>query len=200
MSTPPRTLLTPAEYLEIERRAEYKSEYYRGEMFAMAGAREAHNLINGNAYREFSNQLRSGSCRVYANDMRVHIPARGLYTYPDHVVVCDKPQFIDGEFDTLLNPLIIGEVVSPSTEVYDRTEKFEHYQTIPSLKEYLLLSSERMHADLFTRGNNGKWVLSTAGQPEESILFASIPCRLVLKDLYEKVEFGDRSGTRPVIK
>jgi len=200
MSTQPRTLLTPEEYLEIERRAEYKSEYYRGEMFAMAGARAAHNLVNSNSLRELSNQLRSGPCQVYSSDMRVHIPATGLYTYPDLVAACDKPQFIDDEFDTLLNPLVIGEVVSPSTEVYDRTEKFEHYQTIPSLMEYLLLSSERMHADLFTRASDGKWVLSTASKPEESIVFASIPCRLVLKDLYEKVEFGERSGTRPVIK
>jgi len=134
------------------------------------------------------------------NNMRVYIPATGLYTYPDLAIVCDKPRFIDGEFDTLLNPLVIGEVVSPSTEVYDRTEKFEHYQTIPSLKEYLLLSSERMHADLFTRGSDGKWVLCTASHPEEVNRVASIPCRLVLKDLYEKVEFGERSGTRPVIK
>jgi Uma2 family endonuclease len=190
MSTHPRTLLTPQEYLEIERKAAFRSEYHAGEMFAMAAAREAHNLINGNTYRELANQLRSTPCRAYSNEMRVQIPAADLYVYPDIVVVCEQPQFADQEFDTLLNPLVLAEVLSPSTEAYDRGKKFEYYGTLRSLREYLLLATDHMHADLFTREPGGKWVLSSASRAEDSIEFSSIPCRLVLKDLYEKVEFG----------
>lgn len=190
MSTHPRTLLTPQEYLEIERKAEFRSEYHAGEMFAMAGARVAHNLVNGNAAGELRNQLRPTPCQVYSNEMRVWVPAASLYTYPDIVVVCDKPRFADEEFDTLLNPVLLGEVLSPSTEVYDRTGKFEMYQTIPSLQEYLLLAANRMHGDLFTRQSDGKWLLAPASRAEDTIEFSSIPCRLALRDVYEKVEFG----------
>ena len=190
LSTQPRTLLTPEEYLEIERKAEFRSEYHAGEMFAMAGARQAHNLVNGNTYRDLANQLRHTRCQVYSNEMRVRIPAADLYTYPDIVVVCDQPQFADEEFDTLLNPVVLVEVLSPSTEAYDRGKKFEYYGSLPSLREYLLLATEYMHADLFTREPGGKWILSSASGIEESIVFSSIPCRLALKDLYEKVEFG----------
>ncbi|HEY6345282.1 MAG TPA: Uma2 family endonuclease [Bryobacteraceae bacterium] len=190
MSTHPRTLLTPQEYLEIERKAEFRSEYRAGEMFAMAGAREAHNLINGNAAGELRNQLRRTPCRVYSNEMRVLVPAADLYVYPDVVVVCDQPRFADEEFDTLLNPLVLVEVLSASTEAYDRGKKFEYYATLPSVREYLLLTTEYMHADLFTREAGGKWVVSSASRAEDFIEFSSIPCRLSLRDAYEKVEFG----------
>jgi Uma2 family endonuclease len=192
MSTQPRTLLTPQEYLEIERKAEFRSEYHAGEMFAMAGARQAHNLVNGNTFRELGNQLRHTPCQVYSCEMRVQIPAADLYTYPDIVVVCDQPRFADEQFDTLLNPVVLVEVLSPSTEAYDRGKKFEYYGTLPSLREYLLLATEYMHADLFTREPGGKWVVSSASRAEDSIEFSSILCRLVIKDLYEKVEFGSK--------
>jgi Uma2 family endonuclease len=200
MSTQPHTFITPQEYLEIERKAEFRSEYHAGEMFAMAGATRAHNLVNTNAVAELRDQLRHSPCEVYSKDMRVYIPAADLYTYPDIVVVCDKPQFADGEFDTLLNPVLLGEVLSPSTEVYDRTDKFEMIESIPSLQEYLLLRADRMHADLFTRRSDGKWLLTPGSRPEDVIEFSSIPCRLVLKDLYEKVEFGIKPpAMRPVL-
>jgi Uma2 family endonuclease len=190
MSTHPRTLLTPQEYLEIERKAEFRSEYHAGEMFAMAGATRAHNLVDTNAVAELRDQLRHSPCEVYSKDMRVYIPAADLYTYPDIVVVCDKPRFADEEFDTLLSSVLLGEVLSPSTEVYDRTDKFEMYQTIPSLQEYLLLAANRMHGDLFTRQSDGKWLLAQTSREEDFIEFSSIPCRLALRDVYEKVEFG----------
>jgi Uma2 family endonuclease len=200
LSTQPRTLLTPEEYLEIERKAEFRSEYHAGEMFAMAGARQAHNLVNGNTYRDLANQLRHTPCQVYPNEMRVRIPAADLYTYPDIVVVCDEPRFADEEFDTLLNPVVLVEVLSPSTEAYDRGKKFEYYGALPSLREYLLIATEYIHADLFTREPGGKWIVSSASRAEESIVFSSIPCRLVLKDLYEKVEFGIKPpAMRPVL-
>lgn len=198
MSSQPHSFLTPEEYLEIERKAEFRSEYHGGEMFAMAGAREAHNLVNGNAFGELRSQLRRTPCRIYSNEMRVQIPAAGLYVYPDIVVVCDPPRFADQEFDTLLNPVALVEVLSPSTEAYDRGKKFEQYGTLPSLREYLLLATEYMHADLFTRETGAKWVVSSASGAEDCIEFSSIPCRLVLKDVYEKVEFGigARGGRR----
>src|SRR5580658_9148210 len=122
MFTQPKTLLTPEEYLAIEREAPYKSEYYEGEMFAMAGARESHNLIATNAIRELSQQVRSRPCRTYGSDMKVRAAA-GLHTYPDAMLVCGKPEFLDDIRDTLINPSLIVEVLSPSTEAYDRGKK-----------------------------------------------------------------------------
>jgi len=130
VSTNPKTFLTPEQYLAIERKAEYKSEYYNGEMFAMAGAKEAHNLLVTTLVGLLYSQLRRGPCRVYSNDMRVSVSATGLYTYPDVVAVRGERQFLDEQRDTLLNPTLIIEVLSPSTEAYDRGRKFEHYQSI----------------------------------------------------------------------
>jgi len=188
MSTQPTTRLTPEQYLEIERQAEFKSEYYDGEMFAMAGATEVHNLIVWNIGGELRTQLRGGLCRGYSNDMRVHIPATGLYTYPDVVVVCGDRQFLDNRRDTLLNPTLLVEVLSPSTEAYDRGRKFEHYRSLPSLKEYLLVASDRKHLDLHTRQPDNHWLSTYAAQPEETVELISVGCRLVLRDVYDGVE------------
>ncbi len=189
MSTQAKNFLTPEQYLEIERQAEQRSEYWRGEMFAMAGAGEYHNLIVMNLVAQIHPQLRSSGCRVYANDMRVRVAATGLYTYPDIVVVCETSQFLDVRRDTLLNPTLIVEVLSPSTEAYDRGRKFEHYQSVNSLKQYLLIASERLHADLYTRQAGGQWLLTTAGGAQEGIDLESIGCRISLRDSYDKVEF-----------
>jgi Uma2 family endonuclease len=189
MSTQPKTFLTPEEYLEIERRAEYKSEYYQGEMFAMAGAPETHNLIAGNLFAGIHAQLRSRACRGYGSDMRVHVNATGLYTYPDVVVVCQEPQFLDGQRDTLLNPTLIAEVLSPSTEAYDRGRKFENYRSIESLAEYLLISSQRVSAELFARQPDGRWLLTAANSLEDTLELPATGCRLPLAGIYERVEF-----------
>jgi Uma2 family endonuclease len=190
MSTQPKTFLTPEQYLEIERKAEYKSEYYEGEMFAMAGAREAHNLVAGNLYASAHRQLRGHPCRTYSNDMRVRVSASGLYTYPDVVVVCDEPRFLDEQRDTLLNPTLVVEVLSPTTEAYDRGRKFEHYRSLESLKEYLLIASARVGAELFARQPSGQWLLTAATRPENAIELQSGACRIALADIYEKVEFA----------
>lgn len=190
MSTLSKTYITPEQYLEIERKAEYKSEYYNGEMFAMAGAQEAHNLLVAHAIRDLDQQLRSRDCRVYPSDMRVFVPKTGLYTYPDVVVVCGERKFQDTEVDTLLNPVVLVEVLSPSTEAYDRGRKFEHYQSIESFQEYLLIASDRMHVDVIMRQTGGRWLLRSASEPTESIELTSIGCRLLLADLYEKVDSG----------
>jgi Uma2 family endonuclease len=158
-------------------------------MFAMAGARAAHNLIVGNLIAQLHAQLRSGPCRVYASDMRVRVSATGLYTYPDIVVACEDPRFLDGELDTLLNPTLIVEVLSPSTEAYDRGRKFGHYRSIESLAEYLLVSSERIGAELFTRQTDGGWLLTAAGDLKDTINLSATGCRLALAEIYAKVEF-----------
>jgi len=161
-------------------------------MFAMAGAREGHNLISTNTVRELSGQLRSRPCRVYGGDMRVRTVA-GLYSYPDTSVVCGPPEFLDQTRDTLLNPGLIVEVLSPSTEAYDRGRKFELYQSIPSFTEYLLLASDRIHADLFVRQSSGFWLLRSFNEINDLVTLESVNCRLKLADLYEKVEFTSAS-------
>ena len=190
MSTQPKTFLTPEQYLEIERKAEYKSEYYGGEMFAMAGAREAHNLIAMNLLARIHQQLSSGPFRVYPSNMRVCVNPTGLYTYPDIVVACEHPRFLEAERDTLLNPTLIVEVLSPSTEAYDRGRKFGHYRAIESLAEYLVVSSERVGAELFTRQADGAWLLMAAGELTDTLQLTATGCRLTLADLYAKVEFA----------
>ena len=192
MSSHPKTLLTPEQYLEIERKAEYKSEYYNGEMFAMAGAKETHNVLVTALVGLLYAQLRSRPCRVYSNDMRVRVSSTGLYTYPDVIGVCGERQFLDEQRDTLVNPNLLIEVLSRSTEAYDRGLKFELYQTIESFSEYLLVSSDRIRVDLYTRQVDGKWLLTSANRLEDHIELSSIGCRLSLADLYEKVDFTEK--------
>jgi Uma2 family endonuclease len=194
MSTQSKPYLTPEQYLEIERKAEFKSEYYQGEMFAMSGARRAHNLIVTNVLRELSTHLRGGPCEVYPSEMRVHVTPAGLYTYPDIVVVCGEPQFLDGEFDTLLNPKIIVEILSASTEDFDRGKKSDMYRALPSLAEYVMISSLRVRAERFTREADGTWNYDDKTNRDDSIHLKSIDCHLLLAYVYEKV---DISGQEP---
>ena len=189
MSTLPKPRLTPEEYLAIEDAAEYKSEYFQGEMFAMAGATYEHNLIAGRVARHIGNQVDGRPCTVCQSDKRVHTPRTGFYTYPDVVVVCGEPAFLDPKKRmNLLNPTIIVEVFSPGTEAYDRGRKFEHYQTIDSLREYLMVASDRVAVTLYRQADN-QWLLITANTPESSIELESVGCRLLLRDLYDRVSF-----------
>jgi Uma2 family endonuclease len=189
MSTLAKTLYTPEEYVAIERAAETKSEYWRGQMYAMAGARENHNLITAHAIRHLDAQLESTPCRVYPSDMRVLV-SDDYYTYPDVSVVCGKPIFSDGTKDMLLNPVLIIEVLSPSTEAYDRSKKFESYRGIASLREYLMIAQDRIHAELYTRQADGKWMLADASRLEDELELTSCGCRLKLADLYAKVDLS----------
>ncbi|HEV3199194.1 MAG TPA: Uma2 family endonuclease [Bryobacteraceae bacterium] len=145
-------------------------------------------------------QVRSRPCRVYSGETRVQVTPTGLYVYPDVIVVCGEPQFRDERRDTLLNPNLIVEVLSESTEAYDRGKKFEHYRTLESFTEYLLIASDRVSAELFTRQPDGRWLLSTAGSLQESLELLSVGCRLTLADVYEKVEVSllQSAGMRPV--
>ena len=188
MSTQPKPYLTTAEYLEIERQSEIKHEYFAGEMFAMSGASEEHILIVGNIHAGIHQQLKGRPCKVYASDMRVKVDATGLYTYPDVVAVCGKAEFEDDEVDTLLNPMLVVEVLSDSTEAYDRGKKFEHYRSVPSVCEYLLIAQDRYHAERYVRLDDGRWALSEFQGLEGEIELSSIGCTISLADIYDKVE------------
>jgi Uma2 family endonuclease len=183
-----KTRPTPEQYLALERKAAVKSEYLDGHIVAMAGATRPHNLIATNLTREISTQLRDRPCEVYAGDMRVYIPPTGLYTYPDVVAVCEEPHFLDGELDTLLNPTVIIEVLSPSTEAYDRGLKFAHYRRLASLREYVLVAQDRVLVERYTRQGE-EWLLTEWGRPEDILRLASIDCDVALHEVYAKVQF-----------
>ena len=181
---------TPQEYLALERKSETRNEYYNGEIFAMAGASREHNLIAGNLFRDIGNQLEDRPCETYLSDMRVWIEATGLYTYPDVVVVCGEPRFQDREVDTLLNPTVIVEVLSPTTAAYDRGDKFRHYRRIDSLREFVLISQDRMMVERYTR--QGKdWVLSDMTDPDQVLKLESIGCQIPLGRIYAKIKFPE---------
>jgi Uma2 family endonuclease len=187
MSARPKTWLTPAEYLDIERAAPIRSEYIDGEMAAMSGGSREHSLITTNLIRELSQALKRRPCEVHSNDLRVRVASGRLYTYPDATVVCGEPQFEDSQRDTLVNLTLIGEVLSPSTEAYDRGKKFELYRSVPSLRGYLLLSQDEPRVELFTLQPDGRWVFSATAGLESTITLASIECDLALADIYDKV-------------
>ena len=189
MSAAPKLKMTPQEYLVRERLAEFKSEYYRGEVFAMAGASAAHSLITVNITAELRTQLKGGPCLVFNNDMRVKVSPTGLYTYPDATVVCEEPTFEDEIFDTLLNPRVIVEVLSDSTEKYDRGDKFRQYRNLASLQEYVVVSQTEAVVETFVRKPDDSWSLSTFAGMETTLAFGSIPLRIPLREVYAGVKF-----------
>jgi Uma2 family endonuclease len=186
MSEPSRRL-SVEEYLALERQTRERHEYLNGELFAMGGASFRHNAIVANLSGALYARLRGGPCRALTNDMRIQVTATGLYTYPDVVVVCGEPRFGDGELDTLLNPTLIVEVLSPSTEAYDRGQKFAHYRTIESLAEVVLVSQERVAVERFSRLPEGGWLFSEANRLEDRIPLPAIGCDLSLAEVYERI-------------
>jgi Uma2 family endonuclease len=189
MSRQVKTYITPEEYLAIERAAEYKNEYVNGEIFAMTGASRKHNLIVGNIYSELRQQLKGKDCEAYPGEMRVKAPLARSYVYPDIVVVCGEPQFEDSYFDTLLNPTLVVEVLSKSTESYNRFAKSAYYRTIESLAEYLLVAQEEYRVEQYVKQADGRWLISDVRSLENFIELTSIDCSLALRDLYERVSF-----------
>ncbi len=187
----PAPRYTPEAYLILERAAATKSEYLDGEIFAMAGASRRHNLITGNVLGELRAQLRHRPCEVYPSDMRVKIPATGLYTYPDVVVACGEPRFEDAVLDTLLNPTLLVEVLSESTAGYDRGAKFDHYRSIEALQEVLFVAQERIHVVHYVRQDDGTWTLSEMQDPEGLLPLPSMEAELLLAEVYAKVRFDD---------
>ncbi len=190
--------LTPEDYLAIERSAEFKSEYFDGEIFAMAGASRAHNSIVLNTGSEIRQHLKNRSCKAYVNDMRVKVSPTGLYTYPDVVVVCGKEQFEDTHLDTLLNPTLIIEVLSDSTEAYDRGRKFEHYRHLDSLVEYVLIAQQRPHVESFRRQSDQHWLLAECSGLDGTLRLESIDCDLALAEIYAKVELSESPLADPI--
>jgi Uma2 family endonuclease len=189
MSALPRRKFTPEEYLMIERKSQFKSEYLDGEIYAMTGASPKHNRIVTNLIFLLESQLRERPCNVYANDMRVRTSCKGLYAYPDVVVTCGEEKFADDERDTLVNPVVLIEVLSDSTEIYDRTEKLFRYQQIPSLKAYLMISQKPYQVICYIkRSDEGEWSYRTVTDSEAIIKLDAIKCELNMREIYAKVE------------
>ncbi len=180
------TLFTPEEYIASERKAMVKSEYLKGQIIAMSGASLAHTRITLDIATELNIQLRGGDCEVITNDMRVKTGPKGAYFYPDVVAFCGDPQFEDNVFDTLLNPILVIEVLSSSTEVYDRGEKFSHYQELASLREYILVSQDRVRVEQY-RLLKTQWVETEYQRYEDVLPLVSIGCELPLRDIYRRV-------------
>lgn len=182
---------SPEQYLALERSAGYKSEYVNGHIYAMSGASREHNLIAGNLFAEIRAQLRGRPCEVYVSDMRVQVRSTGMYTYPDVVALCDEPGFDDAQLDTLLNPAMIVEVLSPSTEGYDRGEKFAHYLRLGSLQDYVLVAQDKVRVEHFARqdASADQWVFTEIRSLEGTLHLASIGCDIAVREIYSRVEF-----------
>lgn len=181
--------MSESEYLAFERQSDLRHEYINGEVIAMAGASRAHSLIKGNLMGIFKNQLRGQGCEVHDSDFRVKVEATGLLTYPDLSVVCGEVILADGIFDTLINPVVIVEVLSPSTRRYDRTEKFSDYRKIPSFKEYILVAQDKAHIERYLRREDGVWELTEVEGFDSKLSLNSISMTLSLADVYEQVKF-----------
>ena len=190
--------LIPEDYLALERRAEYKSEYFNGEIFAMAGASREHNQISVNLVRVLGNQLLDKPCSVYSSDMKVRIEKARKYTYPDLVIACQTERFEDEHRDVLLNPVVIVEILSDSTEAYDRGRKFEHYRHLESLVEYVLIAQQRPHVESFRRQSDQHWLLAECSGLDGTLRLESIDCDLALAEIYAKVELSESPLADPI--
>lgn len=181
--------ITPQEYLIRERQASIKSEFYQGEIFAMGGGSANHSLIAANFVGEARNSLKGRPCAVFNSDLRVQVRSTGLYTYPDATIVCGELLFDDDHRDTLLNPTVIVEVLSDSTEKYDRGKKSNHYRQIASLKELILIAQDRSHVERFTRQPNGDWLFHEQKELTADFELKSLGISIAISELYRGVKF-----------
>ncbi len=163
----------------------------------MAGASESHNLIVMNVGASLHQQLRNRPCRVYPSDLRLKIPRTGLFTYPDLMIVCGEPQFEFDRRDVITNPIVLVEVLSNSTEAYDRGVKFEQYRTLESLRQFVLIAQDRVSIESFRKTEEGEWILSATGDLQQMHRLDSIECSLALADVYDKVVFPDAAVSTP---
>jgi Uma2 family endonuclease len=194
MSLQPELKIHFDDWLAAERAAtQGRSEYVDGEIFAMAGGSEAHNLICGNVLRELGNRFKGRPCYVYTSDMKVRVEAANLGAYPDAMAVCGERLFWDDRKDVITNPTLIVEVLSDSTEAYDRGDKFAYYRSIPSLRAYLLLSQHRVSAEVYLRQPSGDWLLRTNDDLQDRILLTALDVEVTMADLYDKVELAPRA-------
>ena len=181
-------IYTDEEYLAFEREAEEKHELIDGEIVQMAGASRRYNLIGTNTTIALGNALRGKGCEIYANDMRVKM-RKGRYTYPDIVIACDEPQLADDEFDVLLNPTIIVEVLSKSTRFKDKTEKLAAYQKMESVRECLLIEQDEPRIEHYIKQTPKQWILRIYEDLDETIIFESIGCEIPVREIYAQIEF-----------
>lgn len=189
MSAIPKTYFTEDEYLALERETDYRSEYYRGEIFAMAGASNEHNLIVNNLNFHLFTHLRGRGCRMYTFEMRLRINATRLYTYPDGMIVCGKSLYADDHVDTIVNPLILIEVLSDSTESYDKGKKFDHYRQVPTVQEYILISQEIPQIERRVRVSDTEWRLQVYDGLEAVLPLEAIDTSITLAEVYLDIEF-----------
>lgn len=191
MSALPKRYFTPEEYLELECKAEYKSQYVAGEIYVMAGAEPEHGEIITNLVLALGNRLLDRPCKVYSNEVRVRVKAGELFTYPDVAVVCGERKHDTAKPRSLLNPQVVFEVLSPSTEGFDRGDKFARYQRLDSLTDYVLVAVDRMRVEHFARQSDGSWRLVIHSQPEHRLALAGLNCDAPLAEIYRRVEFAD---------
>jgi len=191
MLLPEKKKISPEEYLALERESENRNEYFGGEFFAMAGASRAHNQISSNIVRVLGNQLLEKPCSVFSSDMKVRMTEIEKYTYPDIVVVCENEKYEDESYDVLLNPVLIMEILSDTTEAYDRGDKFVHYQLLDSLVEYILISQYFCRVEKFTRQDDGTWIYSQYQTKEHVVELESVMCSLPIIEIYGKVTLNE---------
>ena len=196
MSPQIQPYISPQEYLRLERLSEYKSEYVNGQIFAMTGASRKHNLITTNISSSLHTQLKGRPCEVYAVNMRVKLRATGLYTYPDVAVACGEPEFEDDFIDTLLNPTLLVEVLSPSTERYDRIAKSSYYRTMESLAEHLLVAQDEIRVEQYVKQPSGEWLLFEFLALDSTVQLPSIECSLQLTEVYDRISFDPHEHVR----
>ncbi len=189
MATQPLPRLSVQQYLDIERAAEFRSEYIDGQIYAMAGGGRNHALIAMEIGASLNRQLRGKPCAAAGSNLRLYSKQEKTLTYPDIVVFCEPAQFLDGDRDTLTDATVIVEVLSKSTQDYDRGDKFRTYRTLPSFVEYLLLAQNEIRAEHHVRQPDGTWVFRESKAPDTQIYLAAIGCTLTLGELYERVEF-----------
>jgi Uma2 family endonuclease len=180
---------TPEEYLELEATAEYKSEYIDGQIIPMAGASINHNRITGNFYAALNFAFKNQNYEVFMGDIRLWIPQKLIYTYPDVIIIADELEFFNNRTDTITNPQVITEVLSKSTKSYDREDKFAAYRTIPTFQEYLLIDQNRIHVEQFSKIGKKRWNLCEYDEEDENISLITVPFTISLQDLYNKVNF-----------
>lgn len=186
---------TAEQYLELERQSEVKHEFFDGQIFAMAGASLAHNTICYNLTGELRERLGTRGCRGLGSDMRVKVLDRGLYTYPDALIFCGEPELEDSVGDTLLNAKVIFEVLSPSTESYDRGRKFANYRRLASLTDYVLISQDSMHVEHYSLAGEGRWILQEYAGDAAVVDLSSVGIEIPLSLLYDRVELN---GSKPL--
>ncbi len=184
-----KTRFTPEQYLALEEVSETRSEYFQGVIYAMVGGTYDHNIIASNTTGELRSRLRDKPCTVTQSDMKVHVRANGLYTYPDVMVVCGKVELLGRRKDVVTNPLLIVEVLSESTRSYDRGAKFKLYRDLPSLQEYVLVDSEQPHVEVYRRIAGDQFAIDTFDGLAGAVRLQSVECDLPLSEMYSKVSW-----------